>query len=318
MTELQERLIEVRDRLFDGVQLVAVSKFHPASSIVEAYDAGQRVFGESRVQELQEKQQLLPADIEWHFIGHLQVNKVKYIVPYISLIHAVDSLRLLQEIDRQSAKNSLARQSRGLSERVSVLLQLHVAQEDSKFGFAPSECKAFLDSGEWRKLEHVEIAGIMCMATNTDDEAQIAEEFFTAQKFFLMAKERYFKDCDGFCQCSWGMSDDYEIAMEHGSTLVRVGSYIFGARDYSQPPVSPVADGSLSLGVCAATVSEDAAKEAEFCYQEGLACAQRSEWGKAASFFRKALVLDPGSKAGESLGMIEDIFNYYHKDNFNP
>lgn len=232
MTELQEKLLSVRDGLPEGVRLVAVSKFHPVSALLEAYDAGQRVFGESRVQELQEKYPQLPADIVWHFIGHLQVNKVKYIAPYITMIHAVDSFKLLAEIDRQTGRYKEEREMNGLNPKIKVLLQLHVAQEETKFGFTPAECKAFLDSTDWRNLENVEIAGIMCMASFTDNEAQIHQEFQVAEDFFHMAKERYFKDDDNFCECSWGMSDDYPIAIEHGATLVRVGSKIFGARQY--------------------------------------------------------------------------------------
>lgn len=298
MTDLQERLLEVRESLPETTQLVAVSKFHPLPLLLEAYDAGQRIFGESRVQELQEKQPEMPADTIWHFIGHLQVNKVKYLAPYISLIHAVDSLRLLREIDRQAERFAEERRARGLDAAISVLLQLHVAQEETKFGFTPAECKAFLDSGEWRALKHVKIAGVMCMATNTDDEEQITREFEVAHNFFLMARERYFAEDDHFCECSWGMSDDYPIAVDHGSTLVRVGSYIFGARNYSQPS-QPNA-------------------EAMKAYKEGLEHAQRSEWGEAASCFRLAIALDPESPAAESLKMVNDIFQYYHKDNFNP
>lgn len=299
MTDLQERLFEVQNSLTEGVRLVAVSKFHALPSLLEAYDVGQRIFGESRVQELQEKQPQMPSDVEWHFIGHLQVNKVKYIAPYISLIHAVDSFKLLKEIDRQAERFAEDRIANCLSPRIPVLLQLHVAAEETKFGFTCAECKAFLDSSEWRELAHVEICGIMCMASNTEDEAQIAEEFSTAETFFNMAKARYFADKDYFCECSWGMSGDYQIAMEHGSTLVRVGSYIFGERDYT---------------------AKDEAKtaEAEAEYQKGLAHAQRSEWGEAASCFRKALSLDPASPAQQSLSMLNDIFEYYHKDNFNP
>lgn len=303
MTELQERLLEVLQDLTEGVRLVAVSKFHPLESLLEAYDAGQRIFGESRVQELQEKEPRMPRDVEWHFIGHLQQNKVKYLAPYISLIHAVDSLRLLKEIDRQAERCAEERVARGLQPAIRVLLQLHVAQEETKFGFTPKECKAFLDSGDWRELKHVEIAGIMCMASNTDDEAQIAAEFKTAEDFFEMARSRYFADTNSFCECSWGMSDDYHIAMEHGSTLVRVGSKIFGARDYSQKTQSN-----------ALTTEAEALK----AYQEGINNAQRSEWGEAASCFRLAIALDPDSPAVESLKMVNDIFEYYHKDNFNP
>lgn len=305
MTELQERLSEVRERLPEEVRLVAVSKYHPCEAILEAYDAGQRIFGESRVQELQEKQAVLPSDIEWHFIGHLQVNKVKYIAPYISLIHAVDSLKLLMEIDKQCARHEDERIERGLPAKIKVLLQLHVAQEDTKYGFAPSACKAFLSSGEWRKLEHVEIAGVMCMASNTDDEEQIASEFQTAYDFFAFARERYFADADSFCECSWGMSDDYPIAVEHGSTLVRVGSYIFGARQYGSPAETQAE-------------ANDNRQNAALLYEQGLDFARHSEWGRAATAFRKSLELDPESPAAQSLTMIDDILAYYHKDNFNP
>lgn len=303
MTTIQEHLLEVRDSLPEGVQLVAVSKYHPLEALLEAYDAGQRIFGESRVQELQEKQPLMPADVEWHFIGHLQGNKVKYIAPYISLIHAVDSFRLLAEIDRQAERFATDREARGLDAAISVLLQLHVAQEDTKFGFSPAECKAFLDSADWRSLRHVKIAGIMCMATNTDDEEQIAREFATAHDFFRMARDRYFSDSDDFRYCSWGMSDDYPIAIDHGANLVRVGSYIFGARDYSQQSNAE---------------AKQAEAEAKQAYEEGLLHAQRSEWGEAASCFKRALALDPTSPAAENLQMLNRIFAYYHKDNFNP
>lgn len=305
MTELQERLNDVRERLPEEVRLVAVSKYHPREAILEAYDAGQRIFGESRVQELQEKQVALPHDIEWHFIGHLQVNKVKYIAPYIMLIHAVDSLKLLQEIDKQCARHEDERAGRGLSPKIGVLLQLHVAQEETKFGFTPTECKAFLSSGEWRKLEHVEIAGIMCMATNTDDEEQIAAEFQTAYEFFEFARERYFADSESFRECSWGMSDDFPIAIEHGSTLVRVGSYIFGPRQYA--PATTVQ-----------TQGDEDRKNAALLYEQGLDFARHSEWGRAATAFRKALEIDPESPAAQSLSMIDDILAFYHKDNFNP
>lgn len=305
MTDLQERLLEVRESLPETTQLVAVSKFHPLDALLEAYDAGQRIFGESRVQELQEKQPQMPNDTIWHFIGHLQLNKVKYLAPYISLIHAVDSLRLLREIDRQAERFADERENHGLDSYIRVLLQLHVAQEETKFGFTPAECKAFLDSGEWRALKHVRIVGIMCMATNTDDEEQIAREFTTAHDFFRKVRDRYFADDDSFCECSWGMSDDYHIAVEHGSTLVRVGSYIFGARNNSQPSKNN-------------TLSAHTNTEALKAYNEGLEHAQRSEWGEAASCFRLAIALDPDSPAAESLKMVNDIFEYYHKDNFNP
>ena len=216
-------LNEIKQTLRPGVGLVAVSKFHPASLIEEAYHQGQRVFGESRVQELQGKQASLPAGIEWHFIGHLQTNKVKYIAPYISLIHAVDSLKLLREINKQGAK---------CGRRIKCLLELHIAQEETKYGLSLSDCTALLEEGEWHEMANVEIAGLMCMASNTSDEAQIRQEFRTAWDYFNEVKERFFAADDGFCQRSWGMSHDYQIAQEEGATLVRVGTAIFGEREY--------------------------------------------------------------------------------------
>ncbi len=216
-------LNEIKQTLRPGVGLVAVSKFHPASLIEEAYRQGQRVFGESRVQELQGKQASLPADIEWHFIGHLQPNKVKYIAPYISLIHAVDSLKLLREINKQGAK---------CGRRIKCLLELHIAQEETKYGLSLADCTELLEEGEWREMANVEIAGLMCMASNTSDEAQIRREFRTAWDYFNEVKERFFAADDGFCQRSWGMSHDYQIAQDEGATLVRVGTAIFGEREY--------------------------------------------------------------------------------------
>ena len=221
--KIQETIKQINGELPEGVRLVAVSKYHPASMIQEAYDGGQRVFGESHVQELQQKVPVLPQDIEWHFIGHLQTNKVKYIAPYITLIHSVDSEKLLKEIEKQAAK---------CNRTIDVLLQLHLAQEETKFGFTPEECKTFLASGTWKEMQHIRIVGLMCMASNVDDEEQIACEFETAHQLFCHVKEEYFADNDGFKECSMGMSDDYPIAIEHGSTLIRVGSKIFGQRVY--------------------------------------------------------------------------------------
>ncbi len=221
MTPLQERLHQIHTLLPESVQLVAVSKFHPIEALKEAYAAGQRIFGESRVQELQTKQPLMPNDVQWHFIGHLQANKVKYIVPYIDLIHAVDSSKLLHEIHRQGERYGRV---------VRCLLQVHVAQEDSKFGFSPEEFKTFLNSKEWIALPYAQLSGIMCMASNTDDEEQILQEFRTAQELFMWAKRHHFSSQASFCECSWGMSDDYPLALRTGSTLVRIGSKIFGRR----------------------------------------------------------------------------------------
>ena len=207
----------------EGVRLVAVSKFHPVEELREAYDAGQRIFGESQVQELQRKVAAMPSDVEWHFIGHLQTNKVKYLAPYVSMIHAVDSLKLLREIDRQAAKNDRV---------INVLLELHIAEEETKYGFSPSDCRELLASGEWRELRHVRICGLMMMATYTDDTTQIRLEMEQAQRFFHELKANYFAEEPSFCERSWGMSHDYRIALETGATLVRIGTTIFGERVY--------------------------------------------------------------------------------------
>ena len=223
MEGLRANLRRVLDSLPAGVRLVAVSKFHPVESILSAYAEGQRFFGESHVQELQSKHPLLPDDIEWHFIGHLQTNKVKYIAPYVSMIEAVDSFRLLSEIDRQASKCGRV---------VDVLLELHIAEEETKYGFTFEACRKLLDDGAWRKLSHVRICGLMMMASYVDDEHQIREEMTSAASFFDEVKSRYFADADYFCERSWGMSHDYAIACECRSTIVRVGTSIFGEREY--------------------------------------------------------------------------------------
>lgn len=220
---LSEKINKIKKTLPAGVRLVAVSKYHPASLIQEAYDAGQRIFGESHVQELVAKHDALPKDIEWHFIGHLQTNKVKYIAPFVSLILAVDSERLLIEIDKQAKRSGRT---------IPVLLQVHVAKETTKFGFTPDELLNFMENEDWRQYTNIRFSGIMCMATNTDDEALIASEFEQAKTLFHRIKEKYFSDSDTFNECSWGMSGDYPIAIEHGSTLIRIGSMIFGERTY--------------------------------------------------------------------------------------
>ena len=220
---IKDNLNEVRASLKDGVCLVAVSKYHPVEAVEAAYAEGQRIFGESREQELRVKYDTLPKDIQWHFIGHLQTNKVKYIAPYISMIEAVDSLKLLKEINKQAAKHDRV---------VKVLLELHIAAEETKYGLTLDACRALLEEGEWRSMEHVQICGLMMMASNTDDTEQIAREFDTAARFFDEVKAKYFADDDAFCERSWGMSHDYPIAIQHGATLVRVGTAIFGPRIY--------------------------------------------------------------------------------------
>ncbi|MCI6830000.1 MAG: YggS family pyridoxal phosphate-dependent enzyme [Prevotella sp.] len=221
--DVKGNLKDVLSMLPEGVRLVAVSKFHPAEYIEVAYREGQRIFGESHEQELSRKVKELPADIQWHFIGHLQTNKVKYIAPYISMIDAVDSLKLLKEIQKQAEKNNRV---------VDVLLELHIAEEDTKYGLTPDACRQLLDDGEWRGMKNVRICGLMMMASNVDDEEQIREEFMTARRFFDEVKHKYFADADYFRERSWGMSDDYPIAVECGSTMVRVGTRIFGPRVY--------------------------------------------------------------------------------------
>lgn len=223
MYEVAQKLHEVLGNLPDGVQLVAISKFHPNEYIEAAYTEGQRVFGESHEQELARKVTSLPQDIQWHFIGHLQTNKVKYIAPYISMIEAVDSMKLLKEINKQAAKNNRV---------INVLLELHIAEEETKYGFSLDACRELLKAGEWRELKNVQICGLMMMASNIDDTHQIEHEFDTAAQFFDEVKTAYFLDDDAFRERSWGMSHDYQIAVKHGSTMVRVGTTIFGPRVY--------------------------------------------------------------------------------------
>ena len=223
MGAVGENLDKVRALLPEGVRLVAVSKYHPTEAILEAYDRGQRLFGESHVQELQAKHDALPSDIQWHFIGHLQTNKVKYIVPYVSMVEAVDSLRLMREIERQAAK---------VGRTVDILLELHIAEEETKYGLTLDDCRALLAGGEWRQMPHVRIRGLMMMASYVDDEEQIRREMTLAADFFDEVKAAYFADDDAFCERSWGMSHDFHIACQCRSTLVRVGTTIFGERVY--------------------------------------------------------------------------------------
>jgi pyridoxal phosphate enzyme (YggS family) len=224
MTTTQENLNRLLNELKDTkVKLVAVSKYHPVEMLREAYDAGQRIFGESHVQEMDAKHDVMPKDIEWHFIGHLQTNKVKYIAPYVAMIHAVDTLKLLKEIDKKAEK---------ASRTVDCLLQVHVAKEETKFGFLPDELRELLNGNEWKELNNVKIRGLMCMATNTDDSLQIHREFYEVKVLQDELKDRHFQNDSMFNILSMGMSDDYQIAIEEGSTMVRVGSKIFGERYY--------------------------------------------------------------------------------------
>lgn len=221
---IEENIKNICAELPEGVRLVAVSKYHPTECITAAYNAGQRIFGENHEQELDRKVPLLPKDIEWHFIGHLQTNKVKYIAPYISMIDAVDSLKLMKEINRQAEKNNRT---------IDILLELHIAEEATKYGFKLDDCRKMLASGEWKELSNIRICGLMMMASNVDKEEQIRKEFLTAADFFDEIKQTYFADADYFCQRSWGMSDDYHIALQCRSTMVRIGSKIFGERMYN-------------------------------------------------------------------------------------
>ena len=223
MFPVKDNLHKVLSSLPEGVRLVAISKYHPAEFITAAYEEGQRVFGESHEQELRQKHEELPKDIEWHFIGHLQTNKVKYIVPYITMIEAVDSIKLLREIQKQAAK---------ADRTVKVLLELHIAEEATKYGLTLDDCRQLLAEGEWREMKNVQICGLMMMASNTDDEQQIASEFQQAASFFDEVKAEFFAGDDNFCERSWGMSDDYQIAVRNHSTMVRIGTMIFGPRVY--------------------------------------------------------------------------------------
>ncbi|MDD6020741.1 MAG: YggS family pyridoxal phosphate-dependent enzyme [bacterium] len=216
-------IVRFTDELPANVRLVAVSKFHPVEKLMEAYSAGQRIFGESRVQELVQKAQEMPADVQWHFIGHLQTNKVRALLPHVSLIHSVDSERLLDCIDREAER---------IGRAVDVLLQIHVAQEEAKFGFTLQEITQLANSGKLTAMSHVRVVGVMAMATNTDDDAEIRREFAEAHHVFYTLKDGCFFGDEHFCELSMGMSDDYRLAIAEGSTMVRIGTTIFGAREY--------------------------------------------------------------------------------------
>lgn len=221
--DVKGHLHQVLNELPQGVRLVAISKYHPNEYIEAAYAEGQRVFGESREQELRLKYEALPKDIEWHFIGHLQTNKVKSIVPYVSMIESVDSMKLLREINRQAEK---------CGRNVKVLLELHIAEESTKYGLTPAACRDLLASGEWREMANVSICGIMMMASFVDDMEQVRREMQAAADFFDEVKAKYFATDEAFCERSWGMSEDYRIAIATRSTMVRIGTTIFGPRVY--------------------------------------------------------------------------------------
>lgn len=224
MSQLTQAIKEVKATLPSNVLLLAVSKTHPVEMLQEAYAIGQRDFGENKVQEMTEKASVLPTDIRWHMIGHLQTNKVKYIAPFVSLIHSVDSPKLLSVIDKEAKK---------VGRVIDCLLQVHVAEELSKFGFAPDDLKMFLSSGQLAQFPNVRIRGVMVMATNTDDVEQLKSEFELTRTLFENIKNEFFKQDDSFSLLSMGMSNDYKIAVEYGANIVRIGSLIFGQRDYS-------------------------------------------------------------------------------------
>ncbi|MCD8177846.1 MAG: YggS family pyridoxal phosphate-dependent enzyme [Tannerellaceae bacterium] len=214
-------ITQIKKSLPKGVTLVAVSKFHPVEALTEAYEAGQRIFGESRAQELKAKQAVLPNDIEWHFIGPLQSNKVKDMAAYIHTIHSIDSLKLLQEVNKQALKHNRI---------IQVLLEIHVAKEESKHGFSAEEVRKLLANEEWKTLTHIRISGLIGMATFTEDENQVRSEFRQLKELFDSIRKTYFPDDPEFSTLSMGMSDDYPIAIAEGSTMIRVGSKIFGER----------------------------------------------------------------------------------------
>ena len=217
---ISDRLHRILKTLPEGVQLVAVSKFHPAERLEEAYNAGQRIFGESRPQEMAAKAAILPKDIEWHMIGHLQTNKVKYIAPFVSMISSVDSERLIEEIEKQAAKNNRI---------IDILLEVHVADEETKSGWSQEELDAYLATEALKSMEHIRVRGVMTIATNTDDETIIRRDFQRIKEIYESLKSRFGASFDTL---SIGMSDDYPIALEYGSTMVRIGTAIFGAREY--------------------------------------------------------------------------------------
>lgn len=219
---VEKNINEIKKRLPAETRLVAVSKFHGVDEILKAYNGGHKIFGESRVQELIGKQPDLPQDIEWHFIGRLQRNKVKDIVPFIDCIHSVDSERLLRQIERQAAN---------VNRVVPCLLQIHIAEEDTKAGFTEEECWDFLANEKWREYKHIQLSGVMGMATFTNDENIVKEEFAKLRTFFYRVKKHFFADEPQFKEISMGMSSDYQIAIKEGSTLIRVGSIIFGERE---------------------------------------------------------------------------------------
>lgn len=220
-----EEYKKIKSGLPAGVSLIAVSKTKPEEDIQMLYDVGQRIFGENKAQEMKLKHEHLPQDIQWHFIGHLQSNKIKYIAPYVALIHSIDSYDLLKEVNKQGVKCGRV---------LNCLLQFHVAQEETKFGFSLEECEDMLKNADFDNLQNINIVGVMGMASNTDNRVQVREEFRKLHDYFVLLKDNYFSGRQDFKELSMGMSGDYPIAIEEGSTLVRIGSAIFGERNYAK------------------------------------------------------------------------------------
>lgn len=221
---IKDNIISYNNKINGNARLIAVSKTKPVEDLQQAYEAGQRLFGENKALEMRDKHEVLPKDIRWHFIGHLQTNKVKYIAPFVELIHSVDSLHLLQQINKEAIKNNRV---------IDCLLQIDIAHEETKFGLEEAEADELLSSEEFAKLENVRICGLMGIGSITDDKNKTKKEFNNLKEYFLKAKEKFFKSKTYFCELSMGMSEDFEIALQEGATLVRIGSSIFGARDYA-------------------------------------------------------------------------------------
>ena len=218
---IKENLLKIKDKIPANIKLIAVSKTYTSEKIIEAYNAGHKIFGENRAQEIIDKQPQLPADIEWHFIGHLQTNKVKYIAPFVYMIHSIDSLKLLKEVNKEARKNNRV---------IDCLLEMYIASEESKFGLDLIEALSILDSQEYKELHNIRICGVMAMATFTEDMEVVRKEFKDLKSYFQQIKEKYFSDKFYFKEISMGMSGDYHIAIEEGSTIVRIGTAIFGER----------------------------------------------------------------------------------------
>jgi len=221
--DIAKNIEKIKSTLPEGIKLVAVSKTKPNDLILEAYHSGHKIFGENKAQELTRKHEELPEDIEWQFIGHLQSNKTKYIAPFVSMIHSIDSFKILKTVNKEARKNNRV---------IPCLLQFHIAEEDSKYGLTEADVIEILESESYQNMEHVSIVGVMGMATFTDDTEKVRMEFRKLKSIFEKLKENYFADKPEFKEISMGMSDDYRLAVEEGSSIVRVGSKIFGERNY--------------------------------------------------------------------------------------